>query len=512
MFKKLSFLIFIFVLLLSLCALVACDKGGCTHKDAYWRTALEETCTSGGLKELYCPDCKKVLNNMAIEPSHKFQEESAHIQFPTCTEDGYIVYPCVRYGCDYEYIITAEQNKAEGHTDYDLFSHGHTEVIDPAVPPTEYASGLTEGSHCDQCGAILREQQLIPILHKVNITTTPGVSVSGLKDTYEVGEEVTLTAVLEDGYRFLGWYGDADYFYSPSLTYTFTYTEDLVIFAKSERIQVTDITLGAENILDLDVGTLTFTPAVTPSDAYYSEIVLSLLSGADTTGATLNGNTLTATSDGDVIIRATLKDKNGATVFEKDFTISVYSTFVTSLEITNLDKVVYPDAPITLQLMTYPPMAYPRGEYKFQLVSNTCGASISKDGVLSVTGPGSVRIRVKVDDSEWSPYVQFFVPTPISTPEEFLAIKQNLSGYYILTEDIDLSAYPDFSPIGYAENSSAGLSYDNAFKGFFDGNGHKITGLHMNVSKIDYITVGRFGAIDNSAVVLSNSGTIKIGS
>ncbi len=38
---------------------------------------------------------------------------------------------------------------------------GHTEVADPAVPASCASTGLTEGSHCEECGETLREQQVI---------------------------------------------------------------------------------------------------------------------------------------------------------------------------------------------------------------------------------------------------------------------------------------------------------------------------------------------------------------
>lgn len=41
---------------------------------------------------------------------------------------------------------------------------GHTPVTDPAVAPTETTDGLTEGSHCGVCGAVLQAQEVIPML------------------------------------------------------------------------------------------------------------------------------------------------------------------------------------------------------------------------------------------------------------------------------------------------------------------------------------------------------------
>jgi len=65
--------------------------------------------------------------------------------------------------------------------------------------------------------------------------------------------------------------------------------------------------------------------------------------------------------------------------------------------------------------------------------------------------------------------------------------------YYKLTDDLDLSRYSDnstgWAPIG---------NIDCPFKGVFDGNNKKITGLYIN-SKFDYI--GLFGCIDQSAEI-----------
>lgn len=41
---------------------------------------------------------------------------------------------------------------------------GHAPVTDPAVAPTETTDGLTEGSHCSVCGAVLTAQEVIPML------------------------------------------------------------------------------------------------------------------------------------------------------------------------------------------------------------------------------------------------------------------------------------------------------------------------------------------------------------
>lgn len=68
---------------------------------------------------------------------------------PTCTEKGQKGKICKKCG------------KITEKTDID--AAGHTPVTDPAVAPTETSDGLTEGSHCGVCGAVLQAQEVIPM-------------------------------------------------------------------------------------------------------------------------------------------------------------------------------------------------------------------------------------------------------------------------------------------------------------------------------------------------------------
>lgn len=69
---------------------------------------------------------------------------------PTCTEKGQTGVVCHKCG------------KVKDKKD-DLEPTGHTPVTDPAVAPTETSDGLTEGSHCSVCGAVLQAQEVIPM-------------------------------------------------------------------------------------------------------------------------------------------------------------------------------------------------------------------------------------------------------------------------------------------------------------------------------------------------------------
>ena len=69
---------------------------------------------------------------------------------PTCTEKGQKGKICKKCG-----KITEKT---------DIPATGHAPVTDPAVAPTETSDGLTEGSHCSVCGAVLQAQEVIPML------------------------------------------------------------------------------------------------------------------------------------------------------------------------------------------------------------------------------------------------------------------------------------------------------------------------------------------------------------
>ena len=52
---------------------------------------------------------------------------------------------------------------AEGK-DYTVVKSDHTPVADPAVAPTCGKSGLTEGTHCSVCSAVIKAQEEVPAL------------------------------------------------------------------------------------------------------------------------------------------------------------------------------------------------------------------------------------------------------------------------------------------------------------------------------------------------------------
>lgn len=92
-------------------------------------------------------------------------------------------------------------------------------------------------------------------------------------------------------------------------------------------------------------------------------------------------------------------------------------------------------------------------------------------------------------------------PYIITTTEQLDAVRNNLTAYYKLGADIDLSAYENWVPIGY--------DYAHRFRGGFNGDGHIISNLTIN--RPDEFDVGLFGEVDYSSVISNVTATnVKI--
>lgn len=115
--------------------------------------AVAATCTETGLTEgSHRSVCNKILvaQKTVSALNHSFTNYISNDD-ATCTEDGTKTAKCDR--CD----VTDTQSD-EGS------AKGHTSVVDAAVAPTYSSVGLTEGSHCADCGLVFKEQEVIPAL------------------------------------------------------------------------------------------------------------------------------------------------------------------------------------------------------------------------------------------------------------------------------------------------------------------------------------------------------------
>ena len=72
-------------------------------------------------------------------------------------------------------------------------------------------------------------------------------------------------------------------------------------------------------------------------------------------------------------------------------------------------------------------------------------------------------------------YARWAKPVHIRDARDLDAIRNDLQGWYVLDNDIDLSSYEDWNPIGTYEADyefADGEWWSTAFKGRLDGNGH----------------------------------------
>ncbi len=91
----------------------------------------------------------------------------------------------------------------------------------------------------------------------------------------------------------------------------------------------------------------------------------------------------------------------------------------------------------------------------------------------------------------------------ISSAEELAKIgndkKYPLDGDYVLVADIDMSEYGPFTPIGGCESECGIVEGTNVFSGTFDGRGHTIYALTINVNAQERSHIGLFGTVASTS-------------
>ena len=162
------------------------------------------------------PDGMKFTINYVNGASRSGSAEELGISFeanlsvaaPTVT----MVYEAYAYGpYSFEYPVTVI----------------HNVVIDEAVEPTEESTGLTEGSHCDGCGEILKEQETIDKIVKLAITSQPESVVATNGEKVQFTVEATGSDLTYEWYCYNPNTG-TDYCKSSDTTNTYTVTADAV--------------------------------------------------------------------------------------------------------------------------------------------------------------------------------------------------------------------------------------------------------------------------------------------
>ena len=116
------------------------------HDWSAWVTRQAATCTTGGTEYRQCSRCGEA-ETRDTEPLGHGWDNGVVTQAPTCAAEGVRTFTCLRCG--------ATRTESLPKTD-------HTPVSVPAKAPTCTEAGLTEGSKCSTCGAVLKAQESIP--------------------------------------------------------------------------------------------------------------------------------------------------------------------------------------------------------------------------------------------------------------------------------------------------------------------------------------------------------------
>ncbi|MCD7753780.1 MAG: hypothetical protein LUH41_04450, partial [Clostridiales bacterium] len=123
------------------------------------------TCTEDGVTTYTCSVCGDTYTEAIAATGHTWDEGEVTTS-ATCTDEGVMTYTCTVCG----------ETKTEA-----ISATGHTAVVDAAVAATCTETGLTEGSHCSVCGAVIVEQEVIPALGHdyVAVVTAPTCTEQG---------------------------------------------------------------------------------------------------------------------------------------------------------------------------------------------------------------------------------------------------------------------------------------------------------------------------------------------
>ena len=355
------------------------------------------------------------------------------------------------------------------------------------------------------------------------------------------------------GYHFIAWHTSSTITDSNVMINVPAAYGDLKYYAEMGK-KVESVTINCESSFDI-TGSLALAAEVLPVDAYYKTVTYEIVEDKDMTGAYIENGVLYSDIYGTIKIRATADG-----VESEDFEIKAINNNIESIKILpneDGDRHVVFAGPENASAVKIELEFGPDKEasldghvlyYYFYIdEEENLGANIDdKDiklsndiviydgnfvGATTITVSnaayyGKVTVCVELDPEPDPVNVGkykfntgkvkgtavYTIPEPITNVDGLAAIKKD--GFYVLQADIDLSEWGgNWEPLCPASTSSGeGLNYDNAFVGYFNGNGHTIENLmiyhkYKDENDIDYgfelavPTAGLFGAIGSKGVV-----------
>lgn len=210
---------------------------------------------------------------------------------------------------------------------------------------------------------------------------------------------------------------------------------------------------------------LVLTATVTPSNSTYNSIVWSI-KNAGSTGAVLNGNTLSTTSAGTMIVTATIE--NGITAntpYTQDFTITVNedpSVYKAVTNITGVATTATAGTDITLTGTVIPANATNKTIAWTIKSPGTTGATRTGN-TLSTTAAGTVTVTATIANgaSATTPYTQDFTITVNDAPPAFVAVTDISGVAAAVTAGTDIALTGTVNPVN-ATNKTITWSVKNA--------------------------------------------------
>ena len=156
----------------AICNICGDERVPVGHNFTGYTSNNDATCTENGTKTATCDNGCGVTNTVVDENTalgHAY-DNGVVTTAPTCEGAGVKTFTCQSCGDTYTEAVSAT---------------GHTVVIDEAVAPTCTETGLTAGSHCSVCDAVIEAQEVVPATgHDYNdgvITTAPTCEGAGVK-------------------------------------------------------------------------------------------------------------------------------------------------------------------------------------------------------------------------------------------------------------------------------------------------------------------------------------------
>ena len=136
-----------------------------------------------GIMTFTCLRCGETKQETIPALGHTHQAVLTEATPATCTTAGNSAYYyCSGCGC---YFSDSACETQIAENSWIIPATGHTEVPDAAVAPTCTTTGLTEGSHCSVCGAVIVAQEVVPATGHTEATdaaVAPTCTTTGLTE------------------------------------------------------------------------------------------------------------------------------------------------------------------------------------------------------------------------------------------------------------------------------------------------------------------------------------------